>query len=71
MAPMKKTTRHRENPFAGTLSLDEAAHQLGMPTRELRRILGRGEAPFLQVRGRIRVPQHAVAKLKQQLEGAA
>ncbi|MEM6331187.1 MAG: helix-turn-helix domain-containing protein [Planctomycetota bacterium] len=54
--------KHRRDagPYAGTLSLAEAAHRLGVSEHELRRRLAAGELPFEQVRGRLRVPAAAV-----------
>ncbi|MEM9185643.1 MAG: hypothetical protein AAGB00_04020 [Planctomycetota bacterium] len=60
MPPMKKPTRHTHEEFAETLSLPLAARELGVSHHELRRRLGRGELPFVQVRGRIRVPKNAL-----------
>ena len=64
MAPMKKPTQHVADEFADTISLPTAANQLGVSTRELKRRLGGGEMPFVQVRGRIRLPKKAIAKQK-------
>ncbi|MEM8865106.1 MAG: excisionase family DNA-binding protein [Planctomycetota bacterium] len=60
MPPMKIPTRHLAPEFASTLSLSTAARRLGISQRELRRRLGRGGLPFVQVRGQIRVPKKAL-----------
>jgi len=60
MAPMKKPTQRVPEEFADTISLPAAANMLGISPRELRRRLGAGELPFVQVRGRFRVPKKAL-----------
>lgn len=60
MAPMKKPITHQGQEFAGTVSLDAAAQLLGVTRAEMRRRLGRGELPFVEVRGRIRVPKRVL-----------
>lgn len=65
MAPMKKPTPQTLPEFAQTMSLDAAADKLGVSRPELRRQLGNGQLPFVQVRGHIRVPKEAVEMAKE------
>lgn len=62
MAPMRKPTRLELPEFAGTLSLARAARQLGIKQRQLRELLGKGKLPFVQVRGKFRVPERALSE---------
>jgi excisionase family DNA binding protein len=55
MAPMKRPMRHGKD-LAPTLSLQQLADRWAVPRREVRRLLQRGDLPFEQVCGRLRVP---------------
>lgn len=66
MAPMRKPTNKTPDEFgeayANAVSLAKAARQLGITQRELRRRLGRGEIPFVETRGRLKIPQAALER---------
>ena len=57
MAPMKRPAVADADD---TLSLTALAHRWHCKRREVRRLLGAGVMPFVQIRGRIRVPRSAV-----------
>lgn len=59
MAPMKRPARHPRDP-SPSLSLQQIARRWHMPRREVRHLLQRGELPFEQVCGRLRVPLESV-----------
>lgn len=64
MAPMRKPTHRPATEFgetyARTVSLPAAADKLGLSVGQLRQKLGRGDLPFVEIRGRIRVPEEAL-----------
>ena len=61
MCPMKRpSTAAARGDFRGTLSLPAAARKLGVSTKTLRRRMARGEMPFVQIRGQLRVPSDVV-----------
>ena len=62
MAPMKRPAVTETDD---TLSVAALAHRWHMKRREVRRLLGAGRLPFIQLRGRIRVPRTAVLRHEQ------
>ncbi len=63
MAPMKRPARHAER--SQNMSLDELARRWSLRRRNVRRLLQRGELPFEQIRGRLRVPLDSVRHYEQ------
>ena len=59
MPRMKKPAPPKEPPWQATLSIDAFAESRGLTPREVRRLLGRGHLPFVQIAGQIRVPKEA------------
>jgi len=55
MVPMKPEPQHHNLHLAGTLSLDQLARRWKTTRKEIRRLLGREELGFVQIRGRFRV----------------
>lgn len=53
--PMRTPPPPRDPALRGTLSIDSYARRHGLTRREVRRRLGSGQLPFIQVRGVIRV----------------
>ena len=53
---MKPEPRRRDPHLAGTLSLDQLARRWKTSRKQVRRLLGRQELEFVQIRGKIRVP---------------
>lgn len=62
MAPMKRPAVKDPDD---TLSVTALAHRWHCKRREVRRLLGAGVMPFVQIRGRIRVPRDAVRQAEQ------
>lgn len=62
MPPMRKPSRAELPEFTGTLSLARAARELGIKQRQLRELLGNGKIPFVQVRGKFRIPERALVR---------
>jgi hypothetical protein len=60
---MKRPARHGEPP--SSVSLDALARRWSVRRRDVRRLLQRGELPFEQVRGRLRVPLDSVRLYEQ------
>ena len=56
MAPMKPEPKHRDPQLAGTLSLDQLARRWKTSRKDVRRLLGRQQLGFVQIRGSFRVP---------------
>ncbi len=56
MAPMKPEPKHRDPQLAGTLSLDQLARRWKISRKDVRRLLGRQQLGFVQIRGSFRVP---------------
>jgi len=56
---MKKPAPPKDDSWQATLSVEAFAHRRGLKPREVRRLLGTGRLPFIQVRGQIRVPRAA------------
>lgn len=56
MAPMRTPISARDPTVRGTLTIDAYARRHGLTPREVRRLLGTGQLPFVQLRGRIRIP---------------
>ena len=65
MVPMKPEPKHRDPHLADTLSLEQLARRWHISRKEVRRLLGRGELGFVQIRGSIRVPQTEVHRYEQ------
>ena len=61
MAPMKCPTRRRmKDEFEDSYSLTHLARRWGVSRREVRLLLQKGDLPFVQVLGQLRVPTQAV-----------
>ena len=56
VAPMKPEPRRRDPHLAGTLSLNQLARRWKISRKQVRRLLGRQQLDFVQVRGSFRVP---------------
>ncbi len=63
MCPMKKTPNPTFARLTDAVSLGTVARKVGIPRREVRRLIQRGKLPFVQVRGQIRVPRTAMKSL--------
>ncbi|HUT09492.1 MAG TPA: helix-turn-helix domain-containing protein [Thermoguttaceae bacterium] len=61
---MKPEPRHRDPHLAGTLSLGQLARRWQVSRKQLRRLLGRRELSFVQIRGSIRVPLAEVERFE-------
>ena len=63
MAPMKQPARvaGKDNPF-DSYSLTHLAHRLRVTRKRIRQMLQRGELPFVQICGQIRVPRGVIEK---------
>lgn len=59
MPRMKIPAPTKESIWRATLSIEAFARRRGLKPREVRRLLGAGRLPFVQVRGQIRVPRAA------------
>jgi excisionase family DNA binding protein len=57
---MKKPPRESFQQLSGALSLATVARRVGVPRREIRRMIQHGKLPFVQVLGQIRVPRSAI-----------
>lgn len=59
--PLRTTPRMRSKahcgPYRGSVSLAAAAAAWGVPRREVRRLAASGCLPFVEVAGRVRLPQ--------------
>lgn len=62
---MKPEPKHRDPHLAGTLSLDQLARRWNVSRKEVRRLLGRGELVFVQIRGSFRVGLAEVERYEQ------
>ena len=62
MSPMKPEPKRRDPHLSGTLSLDQLARRWGIARKEIRRLLGRQELGFVQIRGSFRVPLAEVCR---------
>lgn len=60
MAPMRTPAPLRDPAIHGALTIDAYARRHGMTPREVRRLLGTGQLPFVQIRGQIRIAADAV-----------
>ena len=61
MAPMKcPAAKEPLDDFDDSCTLTHLAHRWHVTRREVRHLLQRGELPFVDVRGQIRVPYAAV-----------
>lgn len=61
MAPMKLSAHKRlGNEVFDSYSLTHLAHMWHVPRRRIRKMLQRGELPFVEIGGRIRIPRAAV-----------
>ena len=56
MAAMKPKPRKPDSHLAGTLSLEQAARRWKISPKAVRRLLGRQELGFVQIRGSLRIP---------------
>jgi excisionase family DNA binding protein len=56
-------------PYAKTVSLAELARRWGATRREVRRLAASGWLPFVQVGGRIRIPERATRRLPNPFAG--
>jgi len=63
MAPMKRPARQSE--ASSSVTLDALARRWSVRRRDVRHLLQRGELPFEQVRGRLRVPLKSVRHYEQ------
>jgi excisionase family DNA binding protein len=65
MAPMKLPAHGRasEDSF-DSYSLTHLAHLLHVTRRRIRQMLQKGDLPFVEVRGQIRVPRSAIVMRK-------
>jgi hypothetical protein len=61
---MKPEPRHGDPALAGTLSLGQLARRWQIPRKQLRRMLGRQELAFVEIRGSIRVPLEEVERFE-------
>lgn len=63
--PLRATPRMRTKsscgPYSGSVSLSAAAAAWGVPRREVRRLAATGRLPFVQIRGRVRLPRRLAA----------
>jgi hypothetical protein len=55
MPPMRIPAPAKDEELRSTVSIDTYARQHQLTPREVRRLLGTGKLPFVQVRGQIRV----------------
>lgn len=62
MVPMKPERRDADPDLAGTLSLVQLARRWKTSRKQIRRLLGRQELGFVQIRGSFRVPQVEVER---------
>lgn len=60
--PMKPPLTGWRAELVGLLPLSEAARRLGMSVDAVRRLLGRQEMGFVEIRGRIRIPEHELQR---------
>ena len=60
MAPMKHEVDGRRREVAGTLSLTRLAKRWHTTRKDIRRLLRHGLLSFVQIRGRLRVPEDEV-----------
>jgi excisionase family DNA binding protein len=63
MPPMKQPARvtDKDNPF-DSYSLAQLARRLRVTRKRIRQMLQRGELPFVQICGQIRVPRRVIKK---------
>lgn len=59
MPRMKKPAPPKNDPWQATLTIEAYARSSGLKPRQVRRLLGSGRLPFMQVRGQIRIPRGA------------
>jgi hypothetical protein len=64
MSPMKPEPRRRDPGFAGTLSLAQVARRWQISVKEVRRMLGKQQLAFVQIRGSLRVPLAEVQRFE-------
>lgn len=69
--PRMKAPRSDAGPFAGSVSLGSLSRRLGVPRRRLRRLVAEGRTPFVQIAGRIRIPNEAVGRFVRLAHAAA
>lgn len=62
MAAMKREAVGRDPHLAGTFSLEQLARRWKTSRKEIRRLLGRQELAFVEIRGSIRVPRAEVQR---------
>ena len=62
MAPMKCPAKPKPaDEFEDSYSLTHLAHRWDVSRRDIRQLLQRGELPFVEVLGQLRVPAAAVS----------
>jgi hypothetical protein len=57
---MRKPASPSDDDWPRSLSIDAYARRHQLKPRDVRRLLGTGQLPFVQVRGQIRVAEFAV-----------
>ncbi len=65
MAPMKRPGAKLDPWLSKSVSLVELSRRWHMTRADVRRLLGRGELRFVEVRGSLRVPREAVESYEQ------
>ena len=69
MPPMRRPAKVDENHLSGSsYSLTHLARRWNRSRREIRKMLQRGDLPFEQVMGQIRVPRSVVKRIEKQLQ---
>ena len=67
MTPMKPQSRGRDAHLVGTLSLGQLVRRWNISRKALRRMLGRQELAFVQIRGKFRVPLEEIERYERKL----